>query len=195
MRQTGRTKHQTETERQRGYWVFHQPPWAHDRFPFRVNRHCFGEQVVEAKADVFHHHKGHETCAEQQQHGFDDLHPGGGEHPAEQNVHHHQHADQHHGDVVVQAKQQFDQFTRAHHLGNQVQRHHHQRTAGGEGTDRALLQAIRGHVSKGITPEVTQTLSDQEQNNRPADEEAERVNQTVIAGGVNQRGDPEERCG
>lgn len=38
-------------------------------------RHRFGEQIIEAKADVFHHHKGHEAGTEQQQYGFDDLYP------------------------------------------------------------------------------------------------------------------------
>ena len=89
-------------------------------------RHRFGEQVIEAKADVFHHHKGHEAGAEQQQYRFDDLYPRGGEHAAEQHVHHHQHANQHHGDVVVEAEQQFDKLTGTDHLGDQVQRDYHQ---------------------------------------------------------------------
>ena len=97
--------------------------------------------------------------------------------------------------MVVQAEQQLDQFTRAHHLRNQIQRHHHQRTAGGEGANRSLLQAIRGHVGEGVAAQIAQALGNQEQNDRPADEEAEGVNQAVIAGGVDQRGDPEERGG
>ena len=34
MRQTCGTEHQAETERERGYRIFHQPTRAHDRFPF-----------------------------------------------------------------------------------------------------------------------------------------------------------------
>ncbi len=89
-------------------------------------RHRFGEQIVETKADVLHHHKGHKAGAEQQQYRFDDLHPGGRQHAAEQHVHHHQYANQHHGNVVVQAKQQLNQLTRADHLRDQIQRDHHQ---------------------------------------------------------------------
>ena len=160
-----------------------------------MDRHRLGKQVVEAKADVFHHHKGHEARTEQQQNRFDNLHPGGCQHAAKQDVHHHQHTHQHHRDVVVQVEQKFDQFACANHLGDQIQRHHHQRTAGGENANRALLQAIRSHVSKGETPQVAQAFGDQEQNDRPAHQEAERVDQTIVAGGVHQRGDPKERRG
>ncbi len=58
-----------------------------------------------------------------------------------------------------------------------------------------LLQAVGGHVGEGIAAQVAQALGDQEQNDRPADEEADGVDQAVIAGGVDQRGDPEERGG
>ena len=158
-----------------------------------MHRHRFGEQIIEAEADVLHHHKGHKAGAEQQQDRFDNLYPGGGEHAAEQHVQHHQHADQHHRNVVVEAEQQLDELTGANHLRNQIQRHHHQRTAGGEGADRPLLQAVRRYVGKGVTAEVTQAFGDQKQNNRPADEEAERIDQSIVAGGVDQRRNAEER--
>ena len=95
--------------------------------------------------------------------------------------------------MVVEAEQQFDKLTRAHHLSNQVQRDYHQRAAGGEHADWPLLQSVGGHIGKGIAAEVTQAFGNQEQDDRPADEEAERVDQPVVAGGVDQRGDAEER--
>lgn len=61
--------------RERGDGIFHQPARLHDVDTFRVYRHRFAEQIVEAKADVFHHHKGHKAGTEQQQHGFDNLYP------------------------------------------------------------------------------------------------------------------------
>ncbi|CNU04459.1 Uncharacterised protein [Salmonella enterica subsp. enterica serovar Bovismorbificans] len=155
-------------------------------------RHRFGEQIVEAKADVLHHHKGHKAGTEQQQNGFDDLYPGGCQHAAKQDIHHHQYANQHDGNVVVQAKQQLNQFTRADHLRDQIQRDHHQGTTRRENTNRTLFQAIRGHVGKGVATKVTQAFSNQEQDNRPADQEAERVNQPVITGGKHQRGNAEK---
>ena len=139
-------------------------------------RHRFAEQIVEAKADVFHHHKGHKAGTEQQQHGFNNLYPGGRQHAAEQDVHHHQHADQHYRNVIVKAKQQLDQFTCAHHLGDKVKRHHHQRTTGRKNTNRPLFQTVRGHIGKGVATEVTQTFGNQEQNDRPAHQEAQRIN-------------------
>ena len=104
---------------------------------------------------MFHDHKGHKAGTKQQQYCFDDLHPCGGEHAAEQHVHHHQNANQHNRDMVVQAEQELDQFTCAHHLRDQVQRNHHQRAARRQYPDWALLQAIRRHISKGIFTEIT----------------------------------------
>ena len=100
------------------------------------------------------------------------LYPGGRQHAAEQDVHHHQHADQHYRNVIVKAKQQLDQFTCAHHLGDKVKRHHHQRTTGRKNTNRPLFQTVRGHIGKGVATEVTQTFGNQEQNDRPAYQEA-----------------------
>jgi Na+(H+)/acetate symporter ActP len=39
----------------------------------------FGKQIIEAEADVLHHHKGHKAGAEQQQNRFDNpiMSPGG----------------------------------------------------------------------------------------------------------------------
>ncbi len=97
--------------------------------------------------------------------------------------------------MIVQAEQQLNQLAGTHHLRNQIEGHNHQRTAGREHTDGALFQTIGGDVCKGIAPEVTQALGNQEQNDRPADEEPEGVNEAIIAGGIHQRGDPEEGGG
>ena len=107
-----------------------------------MDGHRLGKQVIEAEADVLHDHKGHKAGAAQQQNRFNNLHPGGCQHAAEQDIEHHQYANQHHGDMVIEAEQQLDQLAGAHHLRDQIQRHHHQRSAGGEGADRPLLQAV-----------------------------------------------------
>ena len=176
VRQASRTKHQSEPQRERGDGIFHQPARLHDVDTFRVYRHRFAEQIVEAKADVFHHHKGHKAGTEQQQHSFDNLYPGGRQHAAEQDVHHHQYADQHHRNVIVKAKQQLDQFTCAYHLSDKVKCHDHQRTTGRKNTDWPLFQAVRGYIGKGVATKVTQTFGNQEQYYRPAHQEAQRVN-------------------
>ncbi len=192
MRQAGGAEHQSQTQRQRRNRILHQPSWAHNRCAFRVYRHRFGKQIIEAKADVFHHHKGHKTGAKQQQDGFDNLHPRCRQHPAEQHVHHHQHADQHYGDVIVEAEQQFNQFTGADHLGDEIKRHHYQGATGRKNTDWPLFQAIRGNVSKSITSQITQALGNQKQDDWPADKKAQRIDQPVITGGKHQRGNAEK---
>lgn len=53
----------------------YQPARLHDVDTFRVYCHRFAEQIVEAKTDVLHHHKGHKAGTEQQQNGFDNLYP------------------------------------------------------------------------------------------------------------------------
>jgi hypothetical protein len=140
-----------------------------------------GEQCLGAEVELRHDHEGHERCAAQQQASLDDLHPGGCRHAAEQHVHHHQRADDHHRDPVLEPEQQLDQLPGAHHLRDQVERHHHQRARCRERADRALLEAVGGHIGKGEAAEVAQALRHQERDDRPADQEADRVDQAVVA--------------
>ena len=108
MRQASSTEHQTQTQRERRYRIFYQSAGTHNRRPFRVDRHRLGKQVIEAEADVLHDHKGHKAGAAQQQNRFNNLHPGSRQHAAEQDIEHHQHANQHYGDMVIKAEQQLD---------------------------------------------------------------------------------------
>ncbi|VVO41563.1 hypothetical protein PS706_05939 [Pseudomonas fluorescens] len=141
---------------------------------------------------MLHHHQRHERGPRQQQHGLDDLYPSGRQHAAEQHIEHHQDTHQDHRYMVVQAEQQLNQLARTNHLRDQVERHHHQRTTSRQAADLGLAQAIGRHVGKGVLAQVTQALGDQEQNDRPAHQEADRIDQAVITGGVDQRGNPQE---
>jgi hypothetical protein len=94
---------------------------------------------------------------------------------------------------VVQAEQQLDQLAGADHLRDQVERHHHQRAGGREGADRGLLEAVGGDVGEGELAEVAQLLGHQEGDDRPADQEADRVDQAVVAVGHHRRGNAQER--
>ena len=192
MRQASGTEHQRQAQRECRDRVLHQAAGAHDRLTFRVNLDRLGEQHVEVEVDVFHHHQRHERGTGQQQHRLDDLYPGGRQHAAEQHIQHHQDAYQDHRNVVVQAEQQLDQLAGTDHLRDQVKRHHHQRAACRQAADLGLAQAIGRHVGKGVLAQVTQALGDQEQNDRPAHQEADRVDQPVITGGVHQCGNPQE---
>jgi hypothetical protein len=157
-----------------------------------LDLHRLGEHRLGAEAEVPQHHEGHEGRAAQQQAGLDDLHPGGGGHAAEQHIDHHQRADDHHRDPVLQAEQQLDQLARTDHLRDQVESHHHQRAAGREDAHRGLLEAERGHVGKGELAQVAQALGHQEGDHRPADQEADRVDQAVEAAGHHRRRDAQE---
>src|SRR3990167_5673452 len=130
VRQASSTEHQGQAEGDRRHRIFHQTARAHDRQAFRVNFDGFGEQQTEVKVDVLHHHQGHEAGTGEQHDRLDDLHPGGGQHAAEQHVEHHQHAHQNHRDVVVEAEQQLNQLAGTYHLRDQVEGHHYQRAAG-----------------------------------------------------------------
>ena len=148
---------------------------------------------VEAVSDQ--HHDGHEGRAGEQQDRLDDLDPRGRQHAAERHVHDHQDADHDDRVGVVETEQQLDQLAGTHHLGDQVERHHDQRARSRQRANRRLLETVRGHVGEGVLAEVAELFRDQEQNDRPADQEADRVDQAVKAGTVDQRRDTEERSG
>ena len=139
-----------------------------------------------------HDHEGHEADSGQQQAGLDDLDPGGGGHAAKQHVDHHQRADDHHRQPVVQTKQQFDQGPGADHLRDQVEGDNDQRAGGSKDADRCLLEAVAGHVGKGELAQVAQALRHQESDHWPADQEADRVDQAVVTGRHDGGGNTEE---
>jgi hypothetical protein len=88
-------------------------------------------------------------------------------------------ADDHDRHPVVEAEQQLDQLAGTHHLGDQVEGHHHQRTGSREGADRTLLKAVAGDVGEGELAQVAQALGHQEGDDRPADQPADREDQAV----------------
>ena len=209
VRQPGGAEHQRHAEGDRRDRVLDEVARAHDRLPDRAAAAsavlpsfgarsvliftALGEHRLRAEAEVPQHHEGHEGRAAEQQAGLDDLHPGGGGHAAEQHVDHHQRADDDHRDPVLEAEQQLDQLAGADHLRDQVEGHHDQRARGGEDAHRRLLEAERRHVGEGELAEVAQPLGHQEGDDRPADQEADRVDQPVVAARHHRRRDAEER--
>jgi hypothetical protein len=117
---------------------------------------ALGEHRLGAEAEVPQHRQGHEGGAAEQQAGLDDLHPRRRRHAAEQHVDHHQRADDHHREPVLEAEQQLDQLAGTDHLRDQVERDHDQRAGGGEDPDRRLREAERGDVGEGELAEVAQ---------------------------------------
>src|SRR6202008_830102 len=63
------------------------------------------------------------------------------------------------------------------------------------GPDRRLGEAEGGDVGERVAAEIPEPLRHQEENDRPADEEADRIDQPVIADVENLRGNAEEGGG
>ena len=125
-----------------------------------MNFNRLGEERLGAEAEFDEHHERHEGRAAEQQTGLDDLHPGGGNHAAKGDVGDHQSADDDHGHPIVETKQQLDKRTGANHLGNQLERHSHERAAGRQNTDGRLTEAERGNVGECELAEVAQGFRD-----------------------------------
>lgn len=56
-----------------------------------------------------------------------------------------------------------------------------------------MLEPERGDIGEGVFPEVAQSLRDEEQDDRPAYKPADRIDQSVEAGGEDEPGNTEER--
>src|SRR5690606_15380278 len=155
----------------------------------------FGQQGVRAEVEGGQHQHGQQGATGQHQHGLDDLHPGGGGHAAEEYVDHHQRADDHHGNLVLDAEQQNDQLAGTDHLGDQVQGDDGQRGAGGQDAHLLLAETEGRHVGEVEAAQVAQALGDQEHHDRPAKQEADGVDHAIVAGDIHQAGDAEEGGG
>src|SRR5574343_1349509 len=195
VRQAGGTEQQGQRQRHGGDRVGHQLARRHDRDARLVGGDGLGEQGVEGEVEAAEGEQHEHGAAAQQQAGLDDLDPGGGDHAAEGDVNHHQDADADDREVVVQAEQQLDQLAGADHLDDQVEADDGQRPEGGEGADAVLVEAIGGDVGEGEFAEIAQPFGDQEEDDRPADEEADGIDEAVEALGVDQRSQAEQGRG
>ena len=195
MRQTGGAEHQRQAERERVHRVFHQAAGREYRLAARMRIDGFLEHRLHAETAGIQHHKRHKRCAAQQQYGFNHLHPSRRQHAAEQHIGHHQRADNQYRRQIIHAEQKLNQLARAHHLRDEIQHHHQQRTRSGKQAHRRLFQAIGRHIGKGKLPQIAQPLSHQKQHQRPADQKARRINQAVVTGGEHHRRNAQKRRG
>ena len=195
MRQAGGAEHQRQAERERVHRIFHQAAGRQNRLAERMGIDGFLEHRFHAETADIQHHKRHKRCAAQQQHGFNHLHPSRRQHTAEQHIGHHQRTDNQHRPNIVHAEQKLDQLARAHHLRDEIQHHHQQRTRSGKQAHRRLFQAVGRHIGKGKLPQIAQPLRHQKQHQRPADQKARRINQAVVTGGEHHRRNAEKRRG
>ena len=147
------------------------------------------------------HPRRHHGGPDQQQAGLDDLHPGGALHAADQHVEDHDQTDDGDHDALGEPvglrdlQQQRDQSARARHLRDQIEQRHDQRGRRGRGADRALAHPERQDVAHREASGVPKQLRDQQQRHQPADQEADRVEEPVVAVQRDGPGDAEERRG
>ncbi len=131
-----------------------------------------GEKSAEAEAEMREDQKAEKNRAGDQQNGFDDLHPSGGDHAAKDDVNDHQ--DSHAGDGEAEAdartfQQQGDQRSGADHLRDHVERADGDGAERGHGANRARMQAVGENVCHGVLAGVAQRFGDDEQDGEVGD--------------------------
>jgi len=200
----GGAEHQGQGERQEiqlrrpGRAVL--PARLQQRRPARSRTvHRRAEQRGQVEPVLGEHPHGHGRGPEDQQCGLDDLHPRGALHAADQHVGDHHGAD--HGDhqsllgSSAHPEQQRDKPTGAGHLGQQVEEADHQGRGCGGRPHGPLAQAEAQHVGHREPPGVAQQLRDEQQCHQPGHEEADRVEEPVVAVERDRPGDGEEARG
>ena len=164
---------------------------------------ALGDGVTEQRGQVEavqgEHPDRHHGGADDQQHGLDDLHPGRAPHAADEHVGDHDDADDRDDERLPglgrDVQQQRDEAARARHLGEQVEERDGERRGGGGGAHRPLPHAEGQHVAHREAAGVAQQLGDQQQRDEPRHEEADRVEEAVVAVERDRARDAEERRG
>jgi hypothetical protein len=154
---------------------------------------------AEVEAELHQHEDSDQQGPDHEQHGFDDLHPGGAPHAAQGHVDDHQdaHADDHQilDGGRVHAQQQPDEAARAHHLSQQIEDRDHDGRGRGGGPHGGLPHPVGQLVGHGELARVPHQLGDQQQCHQPGHEETDRVEEAVVAVERDRARDPEERGG
>jgi hypothetical protein len=162
-------------------------------------RRRLAEQAGEVEAVPAEHQQGDQGRAAHQQDRLDDLHPGGALHAAHDHVDDHEDADaddrQRLGRLAGQAEEQGDERARADHLGEQVEDRHRDGGDPGGGAHRLRAHPEGQHVGHGELAGVAHQLGDQQQRHQPGDQEADRVQEAVVAAERDDPGDAQERGG
>ena len=150
---------------------------------------------VEVELDQHQHHD--QGRADHEHDGLDDLDVGRALHAADHDVEDHQRADPDDRDVLhglaVHAEEQRDERACADHLGEQVEDRHDHRRDGCRGAHGALAHPERQLVGHRVATGVAEHLRDQQQGDEPGHEEADRVEEAVVAVEGDGARDAEER--
>ena len=152
-------------------------------------------EVGRAPAKLRQHEHGEDRHADEEQHRLDDLDPGGGEHPAEEDVGEHHRAHDDLGPLVGDPEHQLDELPGADHLRDGVEEHGEDAAHRRGDPDRALLETEGHHVGEGELAQVPERLGHQEHERRPPHQPAGGVDHAVVALQGHHAGDAEERGG
>ena len=143
--------------------------------------------------DLREHEDRQDDRGRHQQHGLDDLHPGRGDHAAEDHVGEHEDPRQQDRELETDAHEGVDQQARAHHLGDQVEAGHREGAQRRGRTSGLLVHAEREHVGDRVLARVAHPLGEEEQHRQERDQEADRVQEPVESEQEDQAGDAQER--
>src|SRR5690606_35766564 len=130
-----------------------------------------------------------------QQHGLDDLHPGGGQHAPEGHVEDHQHADDDDRPFVVDAQKQFDDPAGPDQLGDHVEGGDRQGAQRRRRTDRFGLHPVGQHVGDRVPSRVAKGFRHDQEHDEIGDQPADGIEEAVITEQGDQSRDPEEGGG
>ena len=203
VRQAGRAEHQRETEAEevdlRGGGQAVLEAGLEERLALAGVVRGGAEQLGEVEVELRQHQDRDQDRAGHQQHGLDDLHPGGALHAADGDVEDHQRADADDGPglggAAGGAEQQGDERTRADHLREQVEDRDDDRRGRGGGADGTLPHPVRQLVGHREPAGVPQQLGHEQQGDEPGDQEADGVEEAVVPAQRDGAGDAEERRG
>jgi hypothetical protein len=151
--------------------------------------------AVEAHQDE---HRQRDRAAEQQD-GLDDLDPRRRPHPSHRHIDHHERADPDDGPgprrLTGAPEQQRHQAARADHLRHQIQDGHGDRGRSRRDPYRPLPHPRRHDVREREPAAVADQFGHEEQHHQPGHEEADDIQQPVVAEQRDESGDPQEGGG
>ncbi len=158
---------------------------------------CSGaEQFRKVEAELREHQDRDQDGAGHQQNGLDDLDPRRALHAAHGDVEDHQQADPDDRQCLerfrLHVEEQGDERAGTDHLREQVEDRDDHRGRCGRGAYGALPHAVGELVGHRVSAGVAQQLGDEQQGDQPSDEEADRVEESVVAVERDEARDAEE---
>ncbi len=156
------------------------------------------EEVGEAETKMRQHQNAQKDCAAHQQHGLDDLYPGGRQHSAKNHIDNHQHPDTNDRCTITDAgilQQQSDQRARADHLGNHVEDADSDRAERGHRAHGPRTKPISQHVGHRIFPGIAQRFSNDQEHSQVCNQPPDGIHESVVALERDDARDAQERRG